>query len=131
VIFVDSNIPMYLVGAAHPHREAALQPLEAAIVRRERLVTDVEALQEILHRFVAIGRLDAIQPAFEVFLDLVDEVLPVTLPELERARTPVLSGRDLSARDAPHLAMMEAVGIRRILSFDADLDRYPGLQRLP
>jgi hypothetical protein len=31
-------------------------------------VTDAEVLQEILHRYVAIDRRDAIQPAFDALL---------------------------------------------------------------
>jgi uncharacterized protein len=50
VIFVDSNIPMYLVGAPHRHKTDAQRLLEKLISERERPVTDVEVLQEILHR---------------------------------------------------------------------------------
>lgn len=50
MIFVDSNIPMYLVGAAHPNKEASRRRVERAIIEEERLVTDAEVLQEILHR---------------------------------------------------------------------------------
>src|SRR5262245_34063500 len=52
MILVDSNIPMYLVGAAHPNKDSARSALERAIVDGERLVTDAEVLQEILHRYV-------------------------------------------------------------------------------
>lgn len=38
--------------------------LERLVSERQRLVTDTEVLQEILHRYVAIDRRDAIQPAF-------------------------------------------------------------------
>lgn len=47
-------------------------------------VTDVDVLQEILHRYSAIKRLDAVQPAFDAILDVVDEVLPVHLLEVPR-----------------------------------------------
>jgi hypothetical protein len=50
VILIDSNIPMYLIGAAHPHKADAQRLLEKLIADRERLVTDAEVLQEILHR---------------------------------------------------------------------------------
>ena len=60
---------MYLVGGAHPHKADAQRLLESAIAAGERLVTDVEALQEILHRYVAISRRDAIQPAFDAAFD--------------------------------------------------------------
>jgi predicted nucleic acid-binding protein len=63
VILVDSNIPMYLVGASHPHKSDAQRLLEKLVSERQRLVTDAEVLQEILHRYVAINRRDAIQPA--------------------------------------------------------------------
>ena len=65
MIFVDSNIPMYLVGAEHPNKDGARRLLEQCIARGERLVADAEVLQEILHRYVAINRRDAIQPAFD------------------------------------------------------------------
>ena len=68
MIFVDSNIPMYLVGAPHPHKQDSQQIVERCIADGKRLVTDAEVLQEILHRYAAIKRLDAIQPAFEALL---------------------------------------------------------------
>jgi len=129
VILVDSNIPMYLVGADHPHKARAQAVLEAAVTRNERLLTDAEVLQEILHRYVAIGRRDAIQPAFESLLGVVDEVLPIGLAEVQRARDVVLADLGLSARDAIHIAVMERHGIDEIMSFDTGLDRYPGLTR--
>jgi len=130
VILVDSNIPMYLVGAPHPLKADAQRLLERCIAERERLVTDAEVLQEILHRYVAIGRLDAIQPAFNAVLGLVDEVFPIDLAAVERARTIVLGSRRLSARDALHVAVMEGQGVRRIMSFDTGFDSVPGIERL-
>jgi len=130
VIFVDSNIPMYLVGAPHPHKADAQRLLERAVAARERLVTDAEAFQEILHRYVAINRRDAIQPAFDALLGVVDEVLPVDRAVVERAKTIVLGSAGLSARDALHLAVMEAHRIGRVLSFDAGFDNFPGIVRV-
>jgi predicted nucleic acid-binding protein len=130
VILVDSNVPVYLVGAAHPHEIDAQRLLEAAIAAGERLVTDAEVLQEILHRYVAIDRRDAIQPAFDAILGVVDEVIPVTAPDVERAKGIVLGKRRLSARDALHAAVMEREHIRRILSFDSGFDGLPGVTRL-
>ena len=62
MIFVDSNVPMYLVGAPHPNKDRALAVVARLLHDGERLVTDVEVYQEILHRFTAIRRLDAIVP---------------------------------------------------------------------
>ncbi|HSD40442.1 MAG TPA: type II toxin-antitoxin system VapC family toxin [Burkholderiales bacterium] len=130
MIFVDSNIPMYLVGAPHPHKARAQRLLELAIGSGERLVTDAEVLQEILHRYVVIDRRDAIQPAFDALLGVVDEVLPVTGADVERAKSIVLGRQRLSARDAIHAATMERARIARIMSFDSGFDGLPGVVRL-
>jgi len=130
VIFVDSNIPMYLVGSPHPHKADAQRLVEAAIAAGERLVTDAEVLQEILHRYVAIDRRDAIQPGFDAILGVVDEVLAITIADVEGAKTIVLGKQRLSARDALHAAVMERERIRRIMSFDSGFDGLPGITRL-
>lgn len=121
---------MYLVGAPHPHKSDAQRLLEKLVNDRERLVTDTEVLQEILHRYVAINRRDAIQPAFDALLGIVDDVLDVNKAAAERAKEIVLGNKRLSARDALHLAVMEHNGIDRILSFDSGFDGFPGMTRL-
>jgi predicted nucleic acid-binding protein len=130
VILVDSNIPMYLVGAPHPHKSDAQRWLEKLVSDRQRLVTDAEVLQEILHRYVAINCRDAIQPAFDALLGIVDQVLPVDRAVAERAKEIVQGHRRLSARDAVHLAVMEHHEIERILTFDSGFDGFPGITRL-
>ena len=130
MILVDSNVPMYLIGAAHPHKIDAQRLLERLVSDRERLVTDAEVLQELLHRYVAIDRRDAIQPAYDLLLAVVDEVLPIDRAATERAKDIVMGRRRLSARDALHVAVMEQHGIARILSFDAGFDGLPGISRL-
>lgn len=74
MILVDSNVPMYLVGAAHPHKTDAQRLLERLAMDNRRLVSDAEVLQEIPHRYVSIERRDAIQPAFDALLGIVDDV---------------------------------------------------------
>jgi len=130
MIFVDSNVPMYLIGAAHPHKVEAQRLLERCVVERQRLVTDAEVLQEILHRYVAIDRRDAIQPAFDALLSIVDEVFPIDSATVERAKAIVLERRKLSARDAVHIAAMERQKVARILTFDPAFDGIQGIERL-
>lgn len=131
MIFLDSNIPMYLVGAAHPHKVDSQRLLEQAVADGERLVTDAEVLQEILHRYVAIERRDAIQPAFDALLGVVDEVFPVERRDAERAKDILFGASDFSARDAIHLAVMERRGVTGIMTFDAAFGAYPGIECLP
>lgn len=130
MIFVDSNIPMYLVGAPHVNKDVARRLLEQCIYREERLVTDAEVLQEILHRYVAIGRPAAIQPAFDALLGVVDEVFPVDLTDVERAKAVILGHGRLSARDALHIAVMERQGVRHVLTFDLAFEEIPGIRRV-
>jgi hypothetical protein len=130
MIFIDSNVPMYLVGAAHPHKANARRLLEASIARGDRLVTDVEVLQELLHRYTAIDRRDAIQPAFDALQGVVDEIYTVERADVERAKAIVLERRQLSARDSLHAAVMARRGVGRILSFDQGFDGLPGVTRV-
>jgi predicted nucleic acid-binding protein len=130
VIFVDSNIPMYVVGAEHPNKHRARTLVETAVSRGDALVTDVEVLQEICHRYGALRRTDAIQPAFDVTLALVDEVLPIRLTHVQRAKDILLGDYALPARDTLHLAVMGDADITRVMTFDAAFDSYPGIERL-
>ncbi len=130
MIFVDSNIPMYLVGADHPHKTDAQRLLERAIVAGEALVTDVEVFQEILHRYVAIDRRDAIAPAWELLTSITDQVVAVDINDVTAARDLVLAGIAISARDAIHVAAMRRLGCTRILTFDRGFDAVPGVTRI-
>ena len=89
MIFVDSNIPVFLMGVAHPKRTEAQITLERSVAGRERLVCEAEVLQEIVHRSVALEREDALRAA-------------VIVSGWERQ----------SARDELHLAVMERYGIK-------------------
>src|SRR5882724_5262741 len=121
---------MYLVGAPHPHKSDAQRWVEKLVSDRQRLVTDAEVLQEILHRYVAINRRDAIQPAFDAILGVVDDVLSITAADAQLAKTIVLGRPSLSARDALHAAVMGRESIVRIMTFDTGFDAVPGLSRL-
>jgi len=130
VILVDSNVPMYLVGAEHPHKADARRLLERHIAALDRLVTDAEVFQEILHRYVAIRRREAIDAAFEALGGITDEVLPVELEDVEGARISLRAHPELSARDALHVAIMKRHGISRIMSFDTGFDAVEGIERI-
>jgi predicted nucleic acid-binding protein len=130
-VFVDSNIPMYLVGADHPNKDLARAALERAIADGERLVTDAEVMQEILHRYAAIDRRDAIGPATEALLGVVDEVFAVDADAVLAAGRLLERVRGMSARDALHVALMRRHAVDDILTFDAGFDAVGGLRRRP
>jgi hypothetical protein len=130
-LFVDSSIPMYLVGAQHPNKHAARAALERAVAEGERLVTDAEVMQEILHRYTAINRPAAIDPALEALLGVVDEVIAIDRELVLAAGRLVARVAGLSARDAIHVAVMRQHGIDDILTFDTGFDIVTGLRRRP
>lgn len=130
MIFVDSNVPMYLIGAVHPNKDRTIAVLTRLTQAGEPLVTDVEVYQEILHRYVAIGRLEAVDAAFACLDDLVDDVLGFGVAEVRAARELMEGVPGLSARDAVHAAVMANAGIERIFSFDQAFDELDGLDRL-
>lgn len=99
---------MYLAGAPHPHKADAQRVLENLISRRQRLVTDAEVLPEILHRYVAIDRRDAIQQAFDALLGIADQVLVVDQSTVICAKDTTMGHRQMPARDAVHLAVIRA-----------------------
>jgi predicted nucleic acid-binding protein len=131
VIFVDANVPIYLVGAPHPNKQAAQAKLDRLVASRERLVSDAEMLQELVHRYAALGRFDSMRDALETTLAICDHIYPVTGSDALRAAEIVRLPPGWSARDAIHLAVMERHGVGHIFSFDADFDRRPGIIRLP
>ncbi len=130
MILIDSNVPMYLVGATHPNKDAARRALEEAVAAGESLCTNAEVLQEILRRYTAIGRRESIDPAFTALLAIVDIVYPIERADVDRARRLLRTSPALSARDAVHVAVMQGRDIDRILSFDNGFDGIPGIVRV-
>lgn len=130
MLFIDSNVPMYAVGNDQQRKLDAYRLLERAIAAGERLVTDAEVFQEILHRYAAIGRREAIEPAFAALATWVDVTFAITIDDVRLAKEIVATSPHLSARDAIHVATMRRHAVDRILSFDRGFDRVDGLSRL-
>lgn len=129
MIFVDSNVPMHLVGAPNARKGEALLLVRQALAAGERLVTDAEAFQEILHRYAARRRNDALQHAFDALEGIVDEVFAITRDDVQAARLLLVPGGSISPRDAVHAAVMRRHGISTIMTFDRGFDALPGLRR--
>jgi predicted nucleic acid-binding protein len=131
VIFVDANIPMYLVGGEHPHKVDVQLMLERLTSEQRHLVTSSEVLQEIMHRYISADRRDWIEQAFNAMRAIVDEVLPVEEADVLAAKDLVHAHPKLSARYAVHAAVMRRREIAEILSFDRAVDAGAGITRLP
>jgi uncharacterized protein len=122
---------MYLVGADHRNKLDARHLLDRFVTERRRLVTDAEVFQEILHRYVAIERRDAIQPAFDVLRAVVDDVFAIDERDVFDAKDLIGTHPGLSARDGLHAAVMRRRAVHEILTFDRGFDHVQGLDRLP
>jgi uncharacterized protein len=129
VVFVDSNVVMYLVGAPHPARELAAAFLKEHAA--EEFVTSVEVYQEIIHRYVAIDHRQAITDAFALLDQITARSVPIHREQVDRAHEVAMAQRRLSGRDCLHVAVMEYHGIDVIFTFDKDFDYWPGFKRVP
>lgn len=129
MIFVDSNIPMYVAGREHPHRSSAHRFLERARAGDVDICTSTEVLQEILYRYSALKRFDLAGGVYDLFVQLCPVVLPVTLADTDRARRLVTDTEGISVRDAIHAAVMLNHDIGDIATFDQGFDSIAGIRR--
>ena len=129
-IFVDANVFMYAVGTDVRWRRTSHAALEGLQESDVRIVTNAEVLQEILHRFFSQRRPADARVVHLAAREVCDEIFPVTEHHTTRALNLLLEYRQLSARDAVHVATMEDRGIRSVLSADQGFDAVPSVDRI-
>lgn len=131
MILIDANVFMYAAGRESPQRTPCQAYLRRLVEPGSPAVcTDAEVLQEVLHRYKAVG-------VPEVGFGIVDAITRLPIPVLPIAEAEVVAGRrlmerfgDLSARDAIHLGVMQHHGIEHILSYDRGFDRVGWAARM-
>lgn len=128
--FLDTNIVMYAVGKEHALKAPCIAALRTIEAGELRVVTSVEVLQEIVHRYQGAGRLDLAQRVIDDLKVLCEEIFPVHLPDLEAALSLLHAHATISARDALHAAVMLRHGIQQILSTDRHFDEISEIRRL-
>lgn len=129
MVFIDSNIPMYVAGREHPLREPAKRFLEGVRSGQLEACTSTEVLQEILYRYAGLQRIDLAGDVYDSFVEICPAVLPVRLPDTDRARQLLAAQEGIGVRDAVHAGVMLNNGIRLIATFDAGFDRINGIER--
>jgi predicted nucleic acid-binding protein len=130
VILIDSNILMYAAGASHQHKAACVTLLERVAAGDVEAALDAEVLQEILHRYRAIGRWESGRTVFDLARRVIPTVYPITAETLDLARSLLDRHPRLAARDALHAAVCQEGGFDAICSLDRDFDQIRGLKRL-
>jgi len=120
MIFVDTNVFVYAVGRPHPLREQARALLAKHMEGHTPLVTSAEVLQELMHVYLPVGRIETLDAALALANGLTT-VLPVDATDVRAARDLVVGHPGLGARDLLHLAICARYEATNILSFDRAL----------
>ncbi len=130
MILVDANILMYAAGAPHSNKAPSAAYLRRIARGEEEAALDAEALQEILHRYRAIGRWPQGRLVYDAARRLFPAVIPVDETVLDVARRLLDTDGTLVARDALHAAVALHHKAAAICSYDRDFDRIDGLIRV-
>ncbi|MBI2073524.1 MAG: type II toxin-antitoxin system VapC family toxin [Gemmatimonadetes bacterium] len=117
MIFVDANVLMYAVGREHPLRQDAQAFFEQALQHDDRLVTSAEVLQELLHAYLPVNRLETLDAALTLAEARIADVWPVEREDVRLARVLVASYPALTARDLLHLACCQRRDVSQVKTF--------------
>ena len=131
VHFIDVNIPIYAVGPEDRHKQQSLRILSMALNNRSAFVTDSEALQEIIHYYVAARRWPEGRAALNQFVETMQgRIEPVYAEDVILAGQMIDRYPGASSRDLIHTAVMRRLSITRVISADTDFDSIDGIERL-
>ena len=130
MIFVDSSVPMYLVGGDHPLKRRVVEVVPQLLAAHETLITSAEVFQEIIHRYVGLGDRTHLNAAYEALETMVSAVFDVTKHDVDQARSLSAEFTGLSSRDCLHVAVMRRVRSSKVWSYDENYDLMPSIQRI-
>ena len=118
MIFVDTNLFMYAVGRPHPLRDRARKFFVEVNRNRTPLCTSAEVLQELVHAYLPVARIEALDAAMALVLRSRVEVWPLEEEDVTLARQLHQQYSSLSPRDLCHLASCRRRGVSEIKTFD-------------
>ena len=121
MIFVDTNVFMYAVGRPHPLRHEARAFFRAALQRGTPLATSAEVLQELLHAYLPVSRIETLDAALALAESRVGVIWPVEGDDVRLARALADRHVGLPARDLLHLACCTRRQVDEIQTFDRAL----------
>jgi uncharacterized protein len=127
---LDAAVFMYAAGAAHPLKQPCTAVLAHVRARSLDATTSAEVVQEILHRYRAIGRASGGIALARETLTTFRPVLPIN--DGIARRLPDLAERyaALSTRDLIHVATCIEHGLSAIISPDRGFDQVVEVKRL-
>ena len=121
MIFVDTNVLMYAVGGDHPLRDDARSFFAETLERGQRLAISAEVLQELMHAYLPVNRLDTLDAALTLAEARISVVWPLEEEDVRLARVLVARYSGLGARDLLHLACCRRREVSQIETFDRGL----------
>ena len=129
---MDVNIPMYAGGKEHRYKKACVWIMTEAAEGRIAVVTDTEAIQEVLYRYGAIRRWETGVAMANSLMHLVPVIYPINLNDMHRAVDlfKVYAPKGITARDVVHVAVMMNRGLKKIVSTDSHFDLIKDITRV-
>ncbi len=124
--FVDTNVFMYAVGRRHPLRDLAREFFKVSARDDTPLCTSAEVVQEMLHAYVPVGRLQTLDAALALLAGSGVDVWPLEYEDVTLARQLSDTHLGLGARDLCHLASCRRRGVKQIKTFDQALHAAAG-----
>ena len=121
MIFVDTNVIMYAVGADHPLRAKARGFFREALRDGAPLATSAEVLQELLHTYLPVERWQTLDAALSLVESRIATIWAVEPDDVLLARTLADRHAALSARDFVHLACCTRREVTQVKTFDRGL----------
>ena len=121
MIFVDSNVFIYAVGRSHPLRSEAQKFFLNSSNNGKRLVTSAEVLQELLHVYLPVERMETLDAALELATKGVDHIISIDAAAVLHARNLVDKFPGLTARDLLHLSVCQLHKIKDLKTYDRNL----------
>ena len=121
MIFVDTNIFVYVVGKPHPLREDCRRFFVESRLDGVPMFTSAQVLQELLHVYLPVGRLSDLENALNLVRNNEIRVLPLEWEDIEMAQHIHVQYPNLSANDLCHLASCHRHGISEFKTFDRQL----------
>jgi len=130
-VFIDTNVPIYAAGRDHPLKAPCARILRSVAEDPRPFVTDSEVFQELLHRYLALGRWELGREVIRTFAEAMHgRVEPVYVEDVLTASGLADHQSSVGARDLVHAAVMQRIGTGRIISADTDFERIEGVERL-
>jgi len=130
MIYVDSNAPMYLVGAEHANKRRVIELVPRLLSAREELISSAETFQEVLQRYRALGDRRHVAAAYEALEAMAPSVVEVTKGDADQARALTGPYPDLSSRDCLHVAVMRRIEGTTVWSYERGYGAVAAIQRI-